>query len=132
GSDVRAVSKAGSTPLIFTARAGDLEFARLLLAAGADVNEAVPNTRKDMSGARFPAAGGRDAGANGASALLIAIIRGYVDLAKFLLEQGANPNADGAGYTALHWVAGTWDNFVSLGSGGQRPRAEEESRAEVG
>jgi ankyrin repeat protein len=27
----------------------------------------------------------------------------------FMLDQGADPNADGSGYTALHWAAGTWE-----------------------
>jgi len=43
------------------------------------------------------------------SALLIAVVRGHTDLANLLLEQGADPNADGGmGYTALHWASGIW------------------------
>ena len=30
-------------------------------------------------------------------------------VAEFLLEQGADPNADEAGYTPLHYVVGKWD-----------------------
>jgi ankyrin repeat protein len=42
--------------------------------------------------------------------LAIATIRGDVSFAAFLLEQGADPNAAGFGFTPLHWVAGTWQN----------------------
>jgi ankyrin repeat protein len=71
----------GFTPLLFAARHGDIGSARLLLAGGADVN---------------------DVAANGASALVLAIHSGHSPLAKFLLDHGADPDADDAGYTALH------------------------------
>jgi len=86
GANVRARSNSGFTPLSFAAREGDLDLARLLLAHGAEVNET-------------------DSG--GASVLLVATVRGHADLVMFLLDRGANPNEDGAGYTALHWAAGT-------------------------
>jgi ankyrin repeat protein len=71
----------GFTPLLFAARQGGLETARLLVAAGANVNDVAPN---------------------GTSALVVASHSGHGALAMFLLEQGADPNADAAGYTALH------------------------------
>ena len=71
----------GSTPLLFAARNGDVETARALLQAGADVN--------DTAAAR-------------ASALVIAAHSGHGPLAIHLLENGADPNAADAGYTALH------------------------------
>ena len=71
----------GSTALLFVARNGDLDTARVLLEAGADAN---------------------DTAAAGTSALVIAAHSGHGALAGFLLEQGADPNAAGAGYTALH------------------------------
>ena len=71
----------GSTPLLFVARNGDVETARVLIDAGADV---------------------QDTDASGASALVIAAHSGHGPLAIFLLGQGADPNAAGAGYTALH------------------------------
>ena len=37
------VPRGGSTPLLFAARSGDVESARLLVAAGANVNDALPN-----------------------------------------------------------------------------------------
>jgi len=71
----------GYTPLLFASRVGDLASARLLVTAGADVNDTAPY---------------------GTSATVVAAHSGHGALAAFLLEQGADPNAAGAGYTALH------------------------------
>ena len=71
----------GSTALLFAARNGDVETARALVEAGADVN---------------------DIAAAGTSALVIAAHSGHGPLGIYLLEQGADPNAAAAGYTALH------------------------------
>ena len=49
----------------------------------------------------------------GSTPLLVATVRGHVPLALFLLEQGADPNVGDAGFTPLHWAAGTWENGVS-------------------
>jgi ankyrin repeat protein len=58
-----------------------VEAAGLLLDAGADANDASPA---------------------GESALLIAVHSGHDACAGLLLQRGADPNASGAGYTALH------------------------------
>ena len=71
----------GFTPLLFAARHGDGGSVRLLLDAGADAN---------------------DAAADGNSALVVAAMSGHARLAEMLLARGADPNAAGAGYTALH------------------------------
>lgn len=75
------VIKGGSTPLLFAARSGDAESAKLLLAHGADPNDALPD---------------------GTSALVLAAHSGHREVALALLEKGANPNDIGVGYTALH------------------------------
>jgi ankyrin repeat protein len=75
------VLRGGSTPLLFAARSDDVESARLLLAAGADVNDALPD---------------------GTSALTLAAHSGNEAVATLLLEKGANPNEAGVGYTPLH------------------------------
>ena len=65
-------SAKGFTPLMFAARNGDIEMAKMLIAAGANVNEP---------------------GADGTHVLPFAIVHGQDDFAMFLLEQGADPNA---------------------------------------
>ena len=78
---VAEIPQGGYTPLLFAARVGDLASAKLLAAAGADVNDAAPR---------------------GTSAVVVAAHSGHGGVAAFLLEQGADPNSAGAGYTALH------------------------------
>src|SRR5262249_53983211 len=75
------VLRGGSTPLLFASRSGEVECVRSLIAAGADVNDQLPN---------------------GMTALVLAAHSGNGEAARLLLEKGADPNADGAGYTALH------------------------------
>jgi ankyrin repeat protein len=79
--DAVLMPQRGVTPLLFAARHGRIDNARLLLDAGADVHEAAPN---------------------GESALVTASFSGQGRFAAFLLERGANPNDAGAGYAALH------------------------------
>ena len=75
------VRRGGSTPLLFAARSGDAESARLLLEAGADANDAL---------------------ADGLPALTLAAYSGHGDVAAVLLDRGADPNAAAIGFTALH------------------------------
>ena len=92
GAEVSARSKFGFTPLLFAARVGDLDGARALFAAGVDPNEAASSAE---------------------SALVVATVRGQVPFALWLLEQGADPNSDSSGYTALHWAAGAWETEMT-------------------
>jgi len=75
------LDQGGLTPLLFSALEGDVASAARLLAAGANPN---------------------DAAAIGATAVVMAAHRGHGALVSLLLEKGADPNAAGAGYTALH------------------------------
>ncbi len=75
------VLRGGATPLLFTARVGDVDSARLLLTAGADPNDSQPD---------------------GVSALVLAAHSGHGNVGALLLEHGADPNALGSGYTPLH------------------------------
>jgi ankyrin repeat protein len=77
----RQIPHGGETALMFAARVGDLESAKLLVGAGAHVN---------------------DTDAWGVSATVLAAHSGYRDLVLFLLDKGADPNLAGAGFTALH------------------------------
>ena len=88
GTDAEETRIGGFTPLLFAARQGDIDSARLLLAKDANVNDTAPD---------------------GTSALVVATHSGHGTLATFLLDRGANPNAAEAGYTALHAAALTGD-----------------------
>ena len=74
----------GLTPLAFAARVNDLESVRILLAAGADVNQ-VTNY--------------------GWSPLLIATENRYYQLASFLLDHGADPNLANKGAWSPLYIA---------------------------
>ncbi len=45
--------------------------------------------------------------------LLVAVVRGQVELALFLLEHGADPNNMAAGFTPLHWASSKWESFTA-------------------
>jgi ankyrin repeat protein len=77
----RAIPYGNNTPLMFAARAGDLASAKLLVDAGANVN---------------------DQDARGVSVVTLAAHSGYLDLVEFLLDKGADPNASAAGFAPLH------------------------------
>ena len=77
----RTIPAGGEDALMFAARVGDLSSAKLLVAAGANVN---------------------DADAWGTSATVLAAHSGYGELVEWLLEKGADPNAAASGFTALH------------------------------
>ncbi len=94
----------GNTPLLFAARQGGLVSAGHLVAAGADVN---------------------DTAAAGTSALVVAAHSGHTDLALFLLDRGADPDAAEAGYSALHVATLRGDETLvaALLAGGADPNA---------
>jgi ankyrin repeat protein len=72
----------GLTPLIYAARANDIESVKVLLAAGADINQTTNY---------------------GWSALLVATQNRYYKLGAYLLEHGANPNlANKGGWNPLY------------------------------
>lgn len=76
----RAIPHGNDTALLFAARVGNLAAAKLLVAAGANVN---------------------DMDAWGVSATEFAAHSGFTDLVAFFLDKGANPNSGKAGFTAL-------------------------------
>ena len=97
GAEVSARSVNDFTPLLFAAQQGSVEIGRILLNKGADVNESAPDGISGNTNARAVFISNTQA-----SALLVAIDSGHEDMALFLLSQGADPNLDGAGRTALH------------------------------
>jgi ankyrin repeat protein len=87
GAAVNARSKGGVfTAFLFAVRHGHVAAARVLLDAGARINEPLQD---------------------GMSPLVLALMNGHYELASFLLDRGADPNAAGQGWTALHQIAWT-------------------------
>ncbi len=108
GADVHARTAGGFTALAIAAREDEPDLAALLLDAGADVNATAPG---------------------GATPLVVATVRGHTRLAMFLLEQGADPNAGEAGYTPLHWAAGSWHTELTGSLRGIETARDEEWRS---
>jgi ankyrin repeat protein len=77
----RLIPQGSETALMFAARVGDAASAKLLVEAGASVD---------------------DHDAWGVSATTLAAFSGHGDIARYLLDKGANPNNDTPGFTALH------------------------------
>ena len=75
------IEQGGNTALMFAARSGDLRSAQLLVEAGSDVN---------------------DLSAFGTSPAMMAVHGGNSELLDYLLENGADPDLNGSGQTALH------------------------------
>ena len=100
----RSIPYGNNTPLMFAARVGDLDSARLLVAAGANVN---------------------DQDARGISVVVLAAHSGFKDLVEFLIDKGADPNSSTAGFTALHEAIMRRDEALvrSLLSRGADPQA---------
>ena len=89
GADLHAVSKGGFSALLFASRDGRPEAVKALLKAGANVNDSVQKGSKQA----------------GTSAMSLAAANAHYELAAFLLDAGADPNAAGQGWTALHAVS---------------------------
>jgi uncharacterized protein len=77
----RPIKHGGDSAFMFAARVGDLNSAKILVEAGANIN---------------------DADAEGISALVLAAHSGFAELVEFLLDKGADANSSAAGFTALH------------------------------
>ena len=101
GADVQARSAGGYTPLLFAVRENHEQSVRLLLDRQADANAAA---------------------VDGTTALVVAVVHGNWPLAHLLLDHGADPDADGAGFAALHWAAGVWETALTTTESGRNDR----------
>ena len=89
--------QAGFTALMFAVRAGAIDTVKVLLKSGATVNDTL---------------------SDGASVLVVAVASTHYDLADYLLDQGADPNAQGNGWTPLHqlvWTRRPGTGFINPG-----------------
>jgi len=98
-SDV--TKQSGFTALHFAVRAGSVDAIRALLKAGATVH---------------------DTTSDGTGVMVMAIASTNFELADWLLEQGADPNAAGQGWTPLHQIAYTRRPNTGVNNPGLVPR----------
>jgi uncharacterized protein len=99
GADVSARSNGGFTPILFAAREGRIAAVDALIKAGADMNDSLPIRRRPPQNAPPPPP---DPGPN---VFLLAAANAHYELAAWLLDRGADPNAAPQGFTALHQVS---------------------------
>ena len=106
----RAEVKGGMTPLLYAARDGRLETARMLVAAGAELELG---------------------DGNGIRPLLMAAINGQIDVATFLVERGANVNADDFWGRSPLWAAVEYRNLDMNNNDQDSPKDNGVDRAPV-
>ena len=106
----RAEVKGGMTPLLYAARDGRLEAARMLVAAGADLELG---------------------DGNGIRPLLMAALNGQIDVARFLAERGANVNADDFWGRSPLWAAVEYRNLDMNNNDQDSPKDNGVDRAPV-
>ena len=99
GADVSARSNGGFTATLFAAREGRIAAVDALIKTGADMNDALPIRKRAPQNAPPPPP---DPGPN---VFLLAAANAHYELAAWLLDRGANPNAAPQGFTALHQVS---------------------------
>jgi len=96
-------SKRGFTALLFAARQGQVDVVQTLLEAGANLDEQISiNSTLTAGGVER-----RRSSEAGLNAFLLAAGNAHFELAAYLLDRGADPNAAPRGWTALHqlsWV----------------------------
>ena len=100
GADLHARSNGGFTAVLFAAREGQVSATQALVKAGANLNDALPartRPRADAVAAATPE--------TGLNAFLLAAANAHYELAAWLIDQGADPNAAPQGWTALHQVS---------------------------
>ena len=113
GAEVGLRSEGGFTAFLFAVRQGQSGVVKALLEAGANVNQTLPARASRRRRSPPPP------GATGASALNLAVSNAHYELAAMLLDEGADPNAAGQGWTALHTI--TWVRKPGMGSNDPAP-----------
>lgn len=114
GAPLAVKSKGGFTPLLFAVREGRAETVRMLLSKGAKVNDTLPASTRVRRGGQT-----ETDKVTGPAALDLAVANAHFELAAMLLDAGADPNAAGPGWTALHTI--TWVRKPGTGSNNPAP-----------
>jgi len=102
GAKVYAQAHDKRTALFFAVRKGDIDSVQALIGAGADVNartEPIETPNCDIC-KKYPT--GTKFNKDGDSMLVVAVMNANFDVADLLLNRGADPNASGTHWTALH------------------------------
>ena len=117
GANPDIANEAGQTALMWAAAANNPDAIAVLVDGGADLDARTP---RGLDALLFAARAGRrsateallDAGADirttmdtGENALEAALVNTHWDIARLLIERGADPNQADAGYSALHRIA---------------------------
>jgi ankyrin repeat protein len=100
GASVRVRSKSGFTPLLFAAREGHIQAVGALLDVGARLDESLAASSVESAGGVV-----REQKEANLDAFLLATGNAHFELAAYLLDRGASPNAAPRGWTALHQVS---------------------------
>jgi uncharacterized protein len=122
GADLRSRSKSGFSPLLFAVRNGHMPAIETLLTLGADPNDRV---ERPQAPARAGGEGGttrprpsEDTPEPTTSALGMAVINAYYDVAALLLDRGADPNIADPRGSMLHALS-----FMRRAGSGNPPRS---------
>ena len=120
-ADLNAKSTGGFSAFLFAVREGKIDAVKALLASGANLNESLPRRGGRGGGGGGNAATNANANAvpDTANAFLLAAANAHYELASFLLDAGADPNAAPQGFTALHQVS--WVRKTGIGDNGPAP-----------
>ena len=108
GADMKKQTAAGFTAFLFAVRNGKIGPVRVMLDAGADVNE-ILTLANPLTQRRFQ---NNTRKVEGPTALTLATGNGHFELAAYLLDRGANP----------HWVG--WDHKTPIGCAEESGNAE--------
>jgi ankyrin repeat protein len=101
-----ASNPTGFTALTFAARAGSIDALRVLLEAGANINDQL---------------------SDGQSALIVAVANANWTLANYMVDRGADPNLAGAGWNAIHQLVRTRRMNTGFGFPGPIPTGHTDS-----
>ena len=105
GGNIDARSKGKFTPLLFAVRGGKIDVVRVLLTAGANVNETLEGEKASEEGRGCGNRGTTTCDVGTTSALALAIINSQFNVGMLLLEHGADPNPPDVRGTLLHALA---------------------------